>query len=1111
MDNVYASGVLGAMKRLGSRHVSTLWSDYNGPSKVHFYDRDRRERYALVFGVKDARAIDLRTGAVLPVIPRGVITPGLGPSDFRYLQTRYNGAVQFLGTLDGNEWLENWDPDPHYGTTVGASNTPLTNFVVGPWGGSAWNTATHTQEPAFKVARFDASPLGGLGSALRRAIGVGPKNVSKDWQFFSVAVLAPGTTDEFGIAIKSGTTIKGEVRFSLAPGFNVFTSPVAVGVPKAHTYSSVKVYGQIGGVKGPWNVITVGFKFPGEAGLGALSWLVTLPWVPGGLANKTVYLAAARPISAGLTPTLIDEEDIETGYHLIPERHIRATTIEDTTFVVNDTVVASMNPSLVVPGTNPSHQAFIWVRSTNYDTSYWVRIKVGTHILTVAAVTSTNLDINTTVLGQNRCINGAATGGVAMTHATCTTSSPPPGTNQYTSKAVWLDGSARTRGITSDAVARSLMERLVLAAAASADSNNSTTGGWKTSVGGSGVSAATAYGIAFDNNGPIIKITSNTAFEVDMMDGIGNTGMTLCARTTRALADLPPICQDGFTTKIIGNVEADTDDYYMKFEAKVAGTLGVGQWVEAAAPGVTTTIDPTTMPHVLIRSQDDDAGSLTGVSGGLYFVFDYARQDFANPSAGEWATRNVGDDTSNSPPSFIGKTIDDVFFFQNRLGVLSDGSVCCSEIGRYTNFWRTTAVRIVDSDRIDVRNQAQSSTSHLRPTRARHAVAMNDRLMLFSENTIFELGGKPTLTPRTVSIVAVEEHPCSAVARPVVGSRAVYFAFRRSAGLFSGIQRLQPSEEATTAKSFDVTQQAPTYITGDPLSLTMSSSEGVVAMLTNEHGPIIYLLRILDPGDGNLRFGVSRFVFDGTAMQTKILGIVFVQSDLYALVWRERDLHLEVLRISDMDVDAGGKKSIRLDRQCSDETPGFQKVYNAGSNTTTITPPYLIPASDLAFVRVVNDSGSEHMGVPNGLLIPPASGPLVVAGDWTDKRIVLGFPYISVLEVQPPTVRLDDTGADLQFEIVLKAIVAYLSETGYLIFGWTPKGGSERLIPFTGGNVLMSKTGSTSPRLDSGVWSFPVSGRAFDTRVRFLSDSHLPFAISKIDWGGVARSDEKKV
>ena len=94
----------------------------------------------------------------------------------------------------------------------------------------------------------------------------------------------------------------------------------------------------------------------------------------------------------------------------------------------------------------------------------------------------------------------------------------------------------------------------------------------------------------------------------------------------------------------------------MKYTAD-NGTSGPGFWSEGIAPNVSTGLDNTTMPHELINTATN--------------AFTFQRVS--------WVARDVGDDDTNSHPSFIGKKIQQAFFHNNRLGFLSSDNVSMSQ------------------------------------------------------------------------------------------------------------------------------------------------------------------------------------------------------------------------------------------------------------------------------------------------------------------------------------------------------------------------------------------------------------------------------------------------
>ena len=78
--------------------------------------------------------------------------------------------------------------------------------------------------------------------------------------------------------------------------------------------------------------------------------------------------------------------------------------------------------------------------------------------------------------------------------------------------------------------------------------------------------------------------------------------------------------------------------------------FGEGVWEEVAAPGITTTFDNTTMPLKLTRVLP---GTFS-INGGSSQTYSNGAFQFGYP---DWGKRDVGDDITNSEPSFVGHRI----------------------------------------------------------------------------------------------------------------------------------------------------------------------------------------------------------------------------------------------------------------------------------------------------------------------------------------------------------------------------------------------------------------------------------------------------------------------
>tara|TARA_R100001594_G_scaffold24660_1_gene48395 strand:- start:73 stop:3051 length:2979 start_codon:yes stop_codon:yes gene_type:complete len=223
------------------------------------------------------------------------------------------------------------------------------------------------------------------------------------------------------------------------------------------------------------------------------------------------------------------------------------------------------------------------------------------------------------------------------------------------------------------------------------------------------------------------------------------------------IADLPKQCKNGYVVKV-ANSEADEDDYYVKFIGD-NGRDGNGVWEECVKPGDQINYDPATMPIQLKRE-----------SNGTFTV----KQVTWDPAlVGDTAT-----DGTNPRASFVGKAINKMVFFRNRLVMLSDEYVIMSRPGDFFNFWAKSAITYTASDMIDI------SCSSEQPAVVYDGVQVNSGLVLFTKNQQFMLTtDSDVLSPLTAKINALASYNFNFKTNPV--SLGTTLAFLDNAGKYN--------------------------------------------------------------------------------------------------------------------------------------------------------------------------------------------------------------------------------------------------------------------------------------------------------------------------------------
>ena len=243
-----------------------------------------------------------------------------------------------------------------------------------------------------------------------------------------------------------------------------------------------------------------------------------------------------------------------------------------------------------------------------------------------------------------------------------------------------------------------------------------------------------------------LHLSRASSFTLTGTGGIYGTQLTVFQNSVPTLGDLPTESRNDHTVKII-NSGALTSSYFLKFVA-TDGTSGPGYWTEALGHGMSTGLDASTMTHQLRNSAVNT------------FVFERVT----------WTARAVGDDETNSHPSFVGRKIQQSFFHNNRLGFLSDDSVSMSQSGDFFNMYHTSAQTVTDADPIDL------SASTIKPVALHSVLPSTQGLVLFSANQQFLMGATDgILTPTKTVIRAIANYEMDTVIDPVDTGTTINF------------------------------------------------------------------------------------------------------------------------------------------------------------------------------------------------------------------------------------------------------------------------------------------------------------------------------------------------
>jgi len=425
-------------------------------------------------------------------------------------------------------------------------------------------------------------------------------------------------------------------------------------------------------------------------------------------------------------------------------------------------------------------------------------------------------------------------------------------------------------------------------------------------------------GITLSNigNSSFSIVKSSGTLTVTASDGFGNDASQVIKDKVQNFSDLPVPAVNGQIVQVTGDADNGFDDYYVKFVS--ADNL----WQETVAPSTKTTLDNTTMPHILIRTSDGNF-RFTQVDGSTYTI---SGTSFDVPA---WGTRICGDLESVPDPTFVGRKLNDIFFHRNRLGFLADENVIMSRSGEFYEFFPETITQVLDSAPIDV------ASTHTKVSILRHAISFDEELLIFSDQTQFVLsGGGSTLTSENISINVTTEFETDKTIKPVGAGSNVYFGFNK--GAFTGVRELYIASDTDTKQADDITANVPKYIPANVFKFSSATNENVIVALSSDEDNALYVYQYYVSQNRRLQSAWSKFTF-GTDTSDKLLNVDFIENELFLINERSDGVYLEKMNISPALTDSGETYLTHLDRKLNNTQ--ITESYNAGTNQTTIVVP----------------------------------------------------------------------------------------------------------------------------------------------------------------------------
>jgi len=612
-------------------------------------------------------------------------------------------------------------------------------------------------------------------------------------------------------------------------------------------------------------------------------------------------------------------------------------------------------------------------------------------------------------------------------------------------------------------------------------------------------------GFTIARSGSVIHIKKNDGsnFAIDGTDTQGNTQLTIVKNSVQRFTDLPTVSPNGMVVEVKGDENTNFDNYYVKFVTNNGNALEEGQWEETVEAGIKFKFDYATMPHVLIRQADGNF-RFARVDGDTYsLTINGVTSSYTLPV---WGERTAGDIESAADPSFIGRKINNVFFFRNRLGFLADDNVILSNVSEFFNFFPDTVLTVVDSHPIDV------AASHTKVAILKHAVTMGEQLILFSEQTQFVLSSSAdNLTPTTANVLVSTEFESADDAAPVGSGNSIYFLTKK--GNFAGIREYITQTAETARDAANITIHVPRLIPSNIFKLAVSNNQDILVCVGTDNPNKLFINRWLFGSQGQKVLN-SWFTFTINENRS-IKNVDFIGTDLFLVIEEANTVTLEKIPFESDFKESNADFEFHLDHKVTETDVTVS--YNSSTDKTTFTLPYRLRAKmDIVGRFLASNETSTFVDI-NGVTqtLKPATviqstnltngstSTIEASGDYTNAKFIVGEPYD--MHYRFSKQRITETIQQNSAEIISSRLQLHhfyikFEKSGFFQVEVTPELRDTSTHKFSGRFLGAASAAIGQLNLETGTFRVPIMSRADRVDIDVKNKTFLPTLLASAEY-----------
>jgi hypothetical protein len=326
--------------------------------------------------------------------------------------------------------------------------------------------------------------------------------------------------------------------------------------------------------------------------------------------------------------------------------------------------------------------------------------------------------------------------------------------------------------------------------------------------------------------------------EVSAEDGGDNSLIHSVGNEVTAAELVSTIHRVGKIVRVRPKRASGDDAFYLEAVAKEAGSTGWAPvyWRETAGTQLKVTsafvLGTVVGGTLYLASTVAGLTALTGLSDVPAFK-----------------PRAAGDDLTAPIPYFLGKRIDYLGTFQDRLVVGADAVLLFSRTGDYFNWFRQSVLTMADDDPVE--QFALGSEDDV----ITGSADFDRSKIYFGRKCWYSVSGAAPMTPKTASVVKLRQEPGATAAPPQASDNLVFYckASGEPGARSTKLHQLQAGLLADSPEGTDIAAQLDAYVVGEPLEVLPVTSPNTVFVRTTGSRQTLYVYAYLDADQGGQR------------------------------------------------------------------------------------------------------------------------------------------------------------------------------------------------------------------------------------------------------------------